>query len=496
VDADAAALAPARDTVLPGTAVALRRAAPWLLIAATAAAHATAFAGSFQWDDFRVVVADPRVQSLDAWWRSMPGIRPLLKLSYALNHASGLGLAGFHAVNVAIHAGAVLLVRSLLLHVGRRADPGSPPAEGPALAGALLFAVHPVQTEVVAYVSGRSASLAGLLALASILAWLEGRARGRPSLGLAASLLFLAASLGAKETALVLPGAIAILSALDRRRPAAGRAADALRAALPHAALVAAAVLAGLALPRYREMAAAATSLRGPVENALTHLSALAWLGGQVVRPHALAADPHLPTLSSLTPEAAIAAVAVLLAAAFGGGLALRSRRPWIAFALLWTVLWLPVSGWVLPRPEPANDRQLYVALVGPAALAGLWLAGPGKGRRARLALAAALVLALAGLAAARGLVYRDEVTFWSEATRAAPENPRARTNLGHALALACRDGEAERAFLGALAIDPGQYRAAVNLDLLRRGELRSSVEEEGCGAAGSGAGARSPGAE
>lgn len=442
-------------------------AAPWLLLAAAAAAgHATAFAGSFQWDDFRVVVGDPRVQSLEAWWRSMPGIRPLLKLTYALNHESGLGLAGFHAVNVAIHAGAALLVLGLLRSVLALA--GAPTSRGPALAGALLFALHPVQTEAVAYVSGRSSSLAGLLALGSLVAWLEGRARGRPRLGLALSLLLLAASLAAKETAVALPAAVALLAALGGERRPVRRLVDALRAAAPHAAVVAAAVLAAATLPRYREMVEAARALRGPGENVATHLAALAWLGGQAVRPWALASDPDLPRLGTW----GAVLVALLLAAAVAAGLALLSRRPAAGFAILWTILWLPLAGFLLPRPEPANDRQLYLALAGPAALVGLWLAGPGRARAARLALAALLVAALGGLSAARGLVYRDEATFWAEAVRAAPENPRAHANLGHALALAGREGEAEEALLRALSLDPGHYRAAVNLDLLRRGEL------------------------
>jgi hypothetical protein len=70
---------------------------------------------SFQFDDWSVIVGDPRVQSLGAWWQSMPGIRPLLKLSYALNHALGDAPAGFRAVNILLHALNASLVFVLLL---------------------------------------------------------------------------------------------------------------------------------------------------------------------------------------------------------------------------------------------------------------------------------------------------------------------------------------------------------------------------------------------
>ena len=59
-----------------------------------------ALGASFQFDDWNVIVRDPRVQSPAAWLDSMPGIRPLLKLSFALNHALDAGPAAFRAFNL------------------------------------------------------------------------------------------------------------------------------------------------------------------------------------------------------------------------------------------------------------------------------------------------------------------------------------------------------------------------------------------------------------
>ena len=55
-------------------------------MAAIGAFYFNALGASFQFDDWNVIVKDSRVQSLAAWWHSMPGIRPLLKLTYAVNH--------------------------------------------------------------------------------------------------------------------------------------------------------------------------------------------------------------------------------------------------------------------------------------------------------------------------------------------------------------------------------------------------------------------------
>jgi hypothetical protein len=431
-------------------------------VASVAAAFATSFLGTWQFDDWPAVVHDPRVQSLGAWWRSMPGIRPLLKLTYAANHQSGLGLAGFHAVNLALHAAGALLAFALLRRVGERADPAGPAPRAAALLGALLFALHPVQVEAVTYVSGRSASLAGALVLASLLAWLAAGPgpAGRPARAL--SLLLFALALGAKEFPAVLPLALLLLLATDPARPFAWRAA--LRRTWPHWALLAAAAAVVLASPTYRRLLGLGLSLRGPAGNLLTQAHAAAWLTGQLVRLDRLVADPALPA----SPGPVVLLEALALGAALAAGLLLVRRRPATAFGILWYLLWLAPTGWLVPRADPANERHLSLALLGPAWLLGRWLVAGGAWRRA---LGLALLVGLGATTAARSLVYRDEAGYWLDVAAKAPHNARAWNNLGHALAVDCRRAEAEAAFLRALELDPGGFRAAVNLHLLRSGE-------------------------
>jgi hypothetical protein len=423
----------------------------------------------------------------------MPGIRPLLKLTFAANRASGAGLAGFHAVNLAVHLSSAFLAWALLRRLAARL--GSPPAA--ALLGALLFAVHPVQTEAVTYVSGRSSSLAGALALGSALAWVAGRERERAWMWAGLSPLLMLLSLGAKETALALPAALLLLEGVAGPRPFSWRRA--LRGVAPHLAVLAAAAAGILASPIYRRMAARSLELREPWTNLLTHVQALGWLAGQVVRLDRLNADPALPAVDALSPSIVLAGLGLL--GALGAGLALLRRRPATAFGILWFLLWLPLAGWALPRADPASERQLYLALLGPGWLAGLVLArglagearegpargtsaGPGAearpgagaapgtaGRRIALALALALVAALAAATALRNRVYRDEVAFWEDVAAKSPHSARAHNNLGVALAGRCRIAEAEASFHRALEADPRHFRAAVNLELLSEGQ-------------------------
>ncbi|HVP65841.1 MAG TPA: hypothetical protein VMT17_01105 [Anaeromyxobacteraceae bacterium] len=446
--------------------------APWVLVAGVSAAYVTSFGGDFQFDDGRVIVDEPAVHSLHAFWGSMPAIRPLLKLTYALNWASGLGLAGFHAANLAIHVGNALLTFALFRRLGPRRD-------GAALAGALLFALHPVQTEAVTYVSGRSTSLAASFALASILAWVIGRQDSRPALAYAASPVLFAASLLAKESTAVLPAILLLVEASFGDVPF--RWGRALRATALHWAVLGAGALAFASAPAYRSMVEGGLALRPHGVNLLTHLHSLAWLSGQVLRIDRLNADPALPQVSAPTGASALEALGLVLALLLG--LAFR-RRP-AGFAALWFLLWLPAAGWWLPRPEPANDRQLYLALAGPAWLAGRGLASFLAAGRLRRAAAAALLAALALATAARNCVYADDVGFWEDVVAKAPWNARGFNNLGFALARACRLAEAETALAEAVRLDPGYVRAKVNLRLLREGQALAPPAEgtSPCGA-------------
>lgn len=439
-----------------------------VLALAILAAYANALPTTFQFDDWNVVVRDPRVQSLGAWWRSMPGMRALLKLSYAANHASGLGVAGFHAFNVAVHAANACLVLAVLRRLARRL--GAPPerAYRAALTGALVFALHPVQTEAVTYVSGRSASLAALFALASVLAWIAGREHERPALCRVVSPALFACGLGVKETAIAVPAAL-VLWELTGPHAGAGWRRRVLDLA-GHAAVCLAAAAAVAASPTYRRLLATSLSLRSPAENLLAQVRAVAYLAGQLVRPDRLNADPLLPVATAWSPRLALAALALL--ATLAAGVAGLRRRPALAFAILWAAIWLAPTNSLVARLDLANDRQLYLALIGPAWLAGWWLSSRGLSRRAMAAVLATGALLLAGATAWRNGVYATEVRFWEDVVRKTPDNPRALNNLGYAYALACREEDAEAALVIAQDLAPTDARIAVNLGLLRAGAL------------------------
>lgn len=434
--------------------------APAILVVAVLLAWFNALTASFQFDDFNVIVNNPAVHSLGAWWDSMPGIRPLLKLSYALNWTVSSGPFGFHLFNVLVHATNAVLV-FLVLRALRR--DGGHNDFLPFLA-ALLFALHPVQTEAVTYVSGRSVCLMAMFYLGSLLAHLSAAESASPWKRRLLSAGLFAAALLVKETAVTLPFALLLMEAARGK----GALCDRLRHQAPHWLVLVAGLAAIAASPVYRHLLDVSLATRGVAENLLTQASAIWYLAGQLVLPWRLNADPDLPVATALTPLLALQILG-LVAALF---LAMRSLRghPWIAFAVLWFFVHLLPTNSGLPRLDVANDRQLYLASIGAfvGAAAGMqWLLA--RARRAWLASAAVgvIVLGLGALTAHRNQAYESQIAFWEDAAAGSPGKARVFNNLGYAYQQQGRFGDARQAYQRAVELDPDYWRARINLDVL-----------------------------
>lgn len=427
---------------------------------------------SFQFDDWNVIVNEPRVHSLAAWWQSMPGIRPLLKLSYALNFSLDPGPGGFRVVNILIHALSATLVWSLLRTRALRAGLSEVNACHAALFAALLFALHPVQTEAVTYISGRSSSLAACFCLSSLYCWVRSEDSERSSAWLLACCVCFGLAVATKETALILPLALLLYSSDRPLSPT-------LKRLTPLFLLMAVMLVVALSLPTYRRLLAVSLDTRTIGENLLTQSHAIFYLAGQLVRISNGNADPLLPVSESLNWNAALACFA--LANTCVWALLNMRRRPLASFAVLWFMLWLAPTNSLLPRLDVANDRQLYLASIGPA----WWLAVhlvTWRPTRAlvRPAVIASILVALSWATHQRNLVYETEISFWEDTATRNPLSSRAANNLGMAYAVECRFADAETAFTRAIALSGDDYYSRINLILLRKG-LLPGVDRKRC---------------
>jgi tetratricopeptide (TPR) repeat protein len=454
----------------------LARAASAIIVAAVLLAFANAWPGAWQFDDFVAIVDEPRVHDWASWWASMPGMRPLLKASYVLSWRMGAhGPLAFLAQNVVLHVVNALLVAALARRLMASLAPDVAANEaGVALAAtlaALVFALHPAATEAVTYLSGRSTSLATALWLVALVMWLRDTVRSR-----AAALAAFAAAVAAKETAIAWPLAVLLVEGLrdGRWRAAVRRSA----APLALAALAAGAILA---VPAYRRMAAASLALRDPLANLAVAVDGIAYLVGHPLLTLRTDIDPAIAP-GAFGPRWWIAAVAIVAVLACGAaalrprgtgdtggtGVTVAVRRPLMGFAIGWlAIALLPVQS-LVARDDVANDRQLYLALAGPAIVLGIVVAR-WRSRRGVVVAAAALVVVLAAATLVRNRDYADEVTLWRATTAASPGKSRPWNNLGVALAQRGDTAGARRAYERALALDPSDVKARVNLELLGR---------------------------
>ena len=433
-----------------------RCAEPILLLTAVVAVYISALGGVFQFDDYLVIVNNSAVHGWAAWFASMPGIRPLLKLSYTANWTSELGLAGFHLFNLACHAANALMALALF-----RRWPGAA-GNGAALVAALIFALHPAQTEAVTYISGRSVSLMAMFYLAALLAWLRAHETSDERWRMIAAPLLFVAALATKETAWTLPFALLLW---EYARTGAWRAA-AIRL-LPLWIVLAAALAIMAGLPGYRRLVAFSMESREPLDNLLTQIGGQFYLLKQWLLPIPNI-DPDLPVVTGLGP--AVALQGLLLAGMLAGGIYAMRRRPWLGLALLWFFLHLLPTNSFLPRLDIANDRQLYLASLGPALAIAVAL------RRLHLwqlsntlanTLTLMLLLALGAATAWRNLDYRSERALWQATVQESPQKARAWLNLGYACRLSGDNRAARTAYERALELKPDYQQARINLRLL-----------------------------
>ena len=432
------------------------------LAVAVLLAYFNALGGVFQFDDYNVIVNNPAVHSLPAWLDSMPGMRPLLKLSYALNWAIHSGPFGFHLFNVLVHAVNTLLVYRLLLALSN----GRPNAQWAPLIAALLFALHPVQTEAVSYVSGRSVSLMALFYLYSVLAWLRAdRAQGAGAWRTLSAGLFGVALL-VKETAVTLPLALLLLDVWRAR--AALAPAQLVWRQRWHLLVLAGAIVVFMFSPVYRHLLDVSVSARGIGDNLLTQANAIWYLAGQLVMPWRMNVDPDLPVLSEMTLPLLLQSAAIV--AIIVAGLRNLHRHAWLAFAALWFFLHLLPTNSLLPRLDVANDRQLYLAAIGLFHAIGLGVEVLLRRFRHKwmVGVAIAAILLVLGVATVqRNLAYSAAVDFWEDALMKSPRKARVANNLGFAYQQAGRLAEAKLAYQQAIEIDPEYWRARINLDVL-----------------------------
>lgn len=453
---------------------------PLAVALATFTAFIPALSGDFlNWDDLDTLVNNSYYRGFS--WASLRWIfgfhfghyYPLTWLSFAADYALwGLNPFGFHLANILLHAAnaamTFLIFQKLLLHVrpGRDADS----LKAPAALGALLFSVHPLRVESVAWITERSDVLAAFFYLSTLLLYLKGRRNA----AVGAYVL----SLAAKPTPVMLPLTLLVLDAYPLGLLVSGHRWKALREKLP---FFAAAAASGALTLICQNKTGALWSLEalGPVQRFVVAVYNLAFYFYKTLLPTSLLPFYPMPKPFGSLVDAFLASSAFVVVMTASCWL-LRRRRP--ALAAAWThyvLTLLPVAGLIKTGPQLAADRYSYLSCLSWAVLAAGWLAiREGKTRRLALAGAMAATVVLARLTWAQCGVWKDSETFWSYHIRKNPAHATAHFYLGTLNLDKGRLDEAERFLLRALELDPASGAIHNNLGnlLAAQGKAEEAV--------------------
>lgn len=499
-----------------------------LLAALVLLAYSNSTGNAFALDDSHSIEQNAAIRSLDAAslrrfftdlsaFSALPAnwdYRPLLLVTYAINHRlSGYDPVSWHWFNIALHwiaAAGLFFLGRMLIGAGRLSPvAGVSPAQGDrlALAAAALFAIHPVTTGAVTYISARSSLLVAaclLPAMALYLGVIAGRVSSRWLAG--AWLLFLAALL-TKIEAIALAPVLLLAEVLF----APEQAGLPLWRRLPWRAswmrLLPFLVLAIAYGWFWSQMSTLDSSSQRSVPGVtggiylLTETRAWWHYVGDVIAPVRLVADetaypisgaatleelaagaaPYSLTRALIDPRMWLAVTGWLLAIA--AAIAMTPRFPAALFVLGAFLLFLAPTSSVVPLAEMVNGHRPYLPLAGMFVLAtvAMWLLTRRLSSRPALVFTltvALLAVPLLAATRAQNRVWFDGLSLWSDTVTKSPGSGRAQMNYGVALMARGRIAEAESRFRRALEISPNYHYAHTNLAiaLAARGDFAGAA--------------------
>lgn len=460
----------------PGVKPTVRIASPrWiaiLLVATIAAAWCNGLGGEFILDDKLAVLTNPSIRRLWALstvlqppnhGETVTG-RPLLNLSFALNWAiSGKSVWSYHVGNVLIHAAAMLVWFGLVrrtLRTSRLAPRFGADATWIAMVVAAAWAVHPLLTESVTYVSQRAESLAALCYLTVLYALITSVDKhARVGLWQGIGVMACLAGVATKETVASAP----MIALLYDRTFIAGSLREAWRRRSAfYLSLFATWLLLGWLVMRAGDRGHTA-GFGLEIDSwhyALTQVKALWHYAALAAWPAKLVLDYGFAVVTSLGSVAGPGLVIVMLLVAVGA--TVRANMPVGVLGIASVALLAPSSSFIPVVTQTMAEHRMYL----PLAMLVLLMVGASYvvvGRRGLVAVAVASV-ACGMLTAHRNRDYRTAIGMWHDTIAKAPDNARAYMELGTSLLDVGRAAEAIPVVEQALSLRPETPKAECNL--------------------------------
>lgn len=464
------------------------------LALAVIACYANSFDGAMLLDD-NLIVAASQSKGSYSFNDAIHSARPLVDISFALNHAIGqVEPRGYHAVNLVTHVLATLTLfglvrRSIAIAVDRRSDSGDPAsidrlhlpdsALWTAFAVALLWGVHPIQTESVTYIIQRSESMMGLFYLLVLYCLLRTATTARRTGWTIATVAACALGMLCKPVMVTAPAAAMLYDraflAKSWREVVQRRGWMHLAIAATWLILVATGVIRSLfsTVPDAEQTVGFSIAGMTPIQYLLTQPGVILHYLSHSVWPDALCLDYQWPIVSSAGE--AIGAVSLVIALV-SGSVVLYLRRPSRGFVFVWFFLiLLPTSSFV-PLKDVIFEHRMYLSLASVSVLVVFgwrWILGricragliiPTAARPIAVGTLLAVAAALGARSFSRNQDYHDPIGMWSSVVERYPEHSRARNNLGVAYYEAEEYEKAMPHLEAAIRLTPNDTKARSNL--------------------------------
>src|SRR5437667_5086540 len=470
---------------------------PVLIAVVTFAAFLPTLQNQFvNWDDPRNFLENPHYRGLGwthlrwMWTTHLGHYIPLTWMTLGLDYLLwGMNPVGYHLTSLLLHAANAVVFFFVVRRILILALPG-PSERGHALAvcagvAALVFAIHPLRVESVAWVTERRDVLSGLFYLVTILVYLRACERGERGRGWYwLSVAVFVCALLSKSMVVNLPVVLLILDVYPLRRLGGSISWWSEPARLVYVEKIPFVFLAGVAsaIAVMAQLATrAASSLAALIVPDRLAISAygLSFYLWKMVVPVNLSplyerglVDPWAtPFLLSYGVVVALTALVF----------ALRRRIPGLPTAwLAYVVILLPVLGIVQSGPQIAADRYTYLAGLGWAILAGASALSHWRRRPFLLTgLAACVLFGLEILTWNQVQVWHDSEKLWAHALAIDSKNSMAHFNFGNMLVQQGKSAEADEHYRQALLIKPDHADAHNNwgLALTNQGKFAEAGE-------------------
>ena len=446
--------------------------------------YSNSFKASFQFDDAHVIVKNHYIKDLKNilkfFWtpemgsglvKETSGYRPLLMASFALNYyLGGLDVFGYHLLNFFLHVLCCILVFFITLFFLRitygEKELNSTRYQLTAFFAALIFAVHPVQTESVTYITGRSSLMAALFVMAAFWSYTQYGLNGRLYHLFLSSFYFVCALL-VKETAITLIIVLVLfnlffsLGRTWKRR---------LFSLFPYFLLSVVYLMTRIYF--FGSLKYSSQPIRPFYDNILTQLRAWVHSLGTLVLPLNLNVDYDFSISRSILEKEVLFSIFVLIAASLVIWKISKSFRP-VGFFALWFAINLAPTSSVIPLEDVIADRWLYLPSVGFAVIAAFaaeWISRAKvimDTRAVKLVFffLCALVIELYGFSTfLRNFTWTSNWALWEDAVAKSPNKARPHIDLGLSLTEAGVYEEGITKFTRAIELNPRYGHAYLNL--------------------------------